>query len=186
MNVYSFVASAVIVAMCLYVLWMLRQTPKRLKERIHDGSPFHGWTKISLMGRTELVGAAREVRDGKQSYLEVLTLDGRAIRTQYSAIYSIERVPFGRIEDYAERQEHDRQMRARLEADASDRAFERNNECREQLKAARATIIEAHGHAEDYFDDGENAQPADVHLKACRDVLAKAIETDDEHDRLPF
>lgn len=78
-----------------FAVWLIGRWQKpRLAS-----SQFKGWARVSLLGRNEYVGAVHEVERNGETWIHVLTADGRTMRTQPGAVYSIEHVPFGVVEE---------------------------------------------------------------------------------------
>lgn len=102
----------------LAVVWLIgrRCVAKARKDRIV------GWARVSLLGRVEYVGAVCEVERNGDTWLELLTADGRTMRTQPGAVYSIERLPFGMVEDEVVQAVDERNRDAKTLRDQRDHA----------------------------------------------------------------
>lgn len=121
---------------------------RRQKPRLASAQ-FKGWARVSLLGRNEYVGAVNEVERNGDTWIEVLMADGRTMRTQPGAVYSLEYVPFGVVEEEVVRavelrNSEVRSLReqrdhARDEVDARDARIEN---LRKALETAQSVLAE--------------------------------------------
>ena len=128
----------------LFAVWLIgrRCVAKAREDRIV------GWARVSLLGRVEFVGAVREVERHGATWIEVLTADGRTMRTQPGVVYTLERLPFGTVEEEVvraverrnreEKTLRDQRDHARDEVDARDA---RIDNLRKALAVVHANLV---------------------------------------------
>jgi hypothetical protein len=158
----------------LLVGWLLTRSRAHAEE-----SRLLGWARVSLIGRVEFTGAAREVERDGETWIEVLTSDGRTMRTQPGVVYAIERVPFGKVEEAVVEAVDARNRETNLLRSQRDAAYDGRDERDARIEHLRAALEAAR-------DGVDNlGMPDGTTIAGLKEQLAEALDADTENE-CPF